>query len=89
MDRWPPRTWDECDRPVKYAVMRSLGQLIVLPVKVYSMAQSWNGVAQARTITLLPQGASVQIDHRYGDVFETEKAAQREVFKRRLKGTVK
>jgi hypothetical protein len=53
------------------------------------MTQTWNGVSQARTITRFPQGAEVQIDHRYRDVFETEKAARTEVFKRMLKGTVK
>ena len=89
MDAWPPKTWDECDRPIRYAVMRSLGELIVVPVKVWSMTQTWNGVSQARTITRFPQGAEVQVDHRYKDVFETEKAARTEVFKRMLKGTVK
>lgn len=88
MDAWPPSNWDECDRPIRYAILRSLGQLIVVPVKVYSMTQSWNGVSQARTITKFPQGSNIQIDYPYKDIFETQGAAHREIFKRTLKGTI-
>ncbi len=87
MDEWPPSRWSTCDRPVQYAVRGDK----VVPVKVFSMAPTWNGNARARTLTMFRNdktGDGVQVDYRPKNIHKTEEGARRQIFLKKLKGEI-